>query len=88
VLKAAVVGVSDTEMGERVCACVVLKSGENLSFSEMVQFMKDQGIAAFKIPERLEIIDELPLAGGMKVDKKGLRENMEGRLREDPLSSF
>jgi 2,3-dihydroxybenzoate-AMP ligase len=50
--------------------------------------MKDQGIAAFKIPERLEIIDELPLAGGMKVDKKRLRENMEGRLREDPLSSF
>ena len=88
VLKAAIVGVSDTEMGERVCACVVPKSGENLSFSEMVQFMKDQGIAAFKIPERLEIIDELPLAGGIKVDKKRLRQDIEDKLREEPLSPF
>ncbi|WP_455463315.1 hypothetical protein, partial [Candidatus Hodarchaeum mangrovi] len=50
--------------------------------------MKDQGIAAFKIPERLEIIDELPLAGGIKVDKKQLRQDIEDRLREEPLSSF
>ncbi len=85
VLKAAVVGLSDAEMGERVCACVVLKSGGDFSFSEMVQFMKDQGIAAFKIPERIEIVDEFPLAGGMKVDKKRLKQDIEDRLREDPL---
>jgi non-ribosomal peptide synthetase component E (peptide arylation enzyme) len=88
ILKAAVIGMSDTEMGERVCAYVVLKSGENFSFSEMVQFMKDQGIAAFKTPERIEIIDELPLAGGIKVDKKRLRQDIEDRLREERLSSF
>ncbi len=88
VLKAAVVGLSDTEMGERICAYIVLKPGETFSFSEMVQFMRVQGVAAFKIPERLEIIDELPLAGGMKVDKKRLRQDLEGRLREEPLALF
>jgi non-ribosomal peptide synthetase component E (peptide arylation enzyme) len=88
VLKAAVVGLSDTEMGERVCAYVVLKSGGNFSFSEMVQFMKDQGIAAFKIPEQLEIIGELPLSGGIKVDKKRLRQDIEDRLREERVSLF
>ena len=81
VLKATVVGMTDTEMGERLCACVVLKSGEELNFSEMVQFMRDQGIAPFKIPERLEIINDLPLAGGIKVDKKRLRQDIENKLR-------
>jgi non-ribosomal peptide synthetase component E (peptide arylation enzyme) len=81
ILKAAVVGMSDTEMGERVCAYVVLKSGENFSFSEMVQSMRDHGIAPFKIPERLEIIENLPLVGGIKVDKKQLREDIEAKLR-------
>jgi 2,3-dihydroxybenzoate-AMP ligase len=75
-------------MGERIYACVVVKSGENFSYSEMVQFMRDQRIAAFKIPERLEIIDELPLAGGMKVDKKRLRQDLEVRLRDEPLALF
>jgi non-ribosomal peptide synthetase component E (peptide arylation enzyme) len=88
VLKAAVVGLPDPEMGERICACVVVKSGENFSFSEMVQFMRDQRIAAFKIPERFEIIEELPLAGGMKVDKKRLRQDLEVRLRDGPLALF
>jgi non-ribosomal peptide synthetase component E (peptide arylation enzyme) len=82
VLKAAVFGMPDTEMGERVCAYVVLKSGEDFGFSEMVQFMKDQGIASFKIPERLEIISDLPLVGGLKVDKKKLRQDLEAKLRQ------
>jgi non-ribosomal peptide synthetase component E (peptide arylation enzyme) len=81
VLKATVVGMSDTEMGERVCAYVVLKSGEEFNFSEMVQFMRDQGMAPFKIPERLEIIKDLPLVGGIKVDKKRLRQDIETKLR-------
>jgi non-ribosomal peptide synthetase component E (peptide arylation enzyme) len=81
VLKAAVVGMPDTEMGERVCAYVVLKSREEFSFSEMVQFMRDQGIASFKIPERLEITNDLPLVGGIKVDKKRLRQDIETELR-------
>jgi non-ribosomal peptide synthetase component E (peptide arylation enzyme) len=80
VLKCAIIGMPDPEMGERVCAYVVLKSGEELSFSEMFQFMRDQGIASFKIPERLEIRSDLPLVGGIKVDKKRLRRDIETKL--------
>jgi 2,3-dihydroxybenzoate-AMP ligase len=43
--------------------------------------MRDHGIAPFKIPERLEIIESLPLAGGIKVDKKQLRQDIEAKLR-------
>jgi len=83
VLKAAVIGMSDVEMGEKVCAYVVPKSGEEFSFSEMVQFMKDQGIALFKIPERLELVKDLPLSGGIKVDKKQLMQDIKMRLKRE-----
>jgi len=86
VLKAAVIGMSDIEMGEKVCAYVVPKSGEEFSFSEMAQFMKDQGIALFKIPERLELINDLPLTGGIKVDKKQLRQSIEAKLRREGVT--
>jgi non-ribosomal peptide synthetase component E (peptide arylation enzyme) len=86
VLKATVVGMPDPEMGEKACAVVVLKPGEKFSLPEMIFFMKDQGIASFKIPERLEIVDDLPLAGGMKVDKKRLRQEIKTKLRGDGIT--
>ena len=81
VLNAAVIGMSDVEMVEKVCAYVVPKPGEEFSFSEMAQFMKDQGIALFKIPERLELVNDLPLIGGIKVDKKQLMQDLKTRLK-------
>lgn len=81
--KAAVIGMPHYEMGEKACAYIVPKCGEKLSFSEMVLFLKDQGIAPFKIPERLEIINALPMVGGIKVDKKELRKDIEAKLREE-----
>ncbi len=83
VLKAAVVGMPDPEMGERACAFVVLKPRDKFSLPEMISFMKDQGIASFKIPERLEIVGDLPLAGGIKVDKKRLRQEIEAKLTKE-----
>ena len=85
VLKAAVVGMPDPKMLEKVCAYVVLKPGEEFSFSDMELFMKEQGIALFKIPERLEVIDDMPLAGGLKVDKKQLRQDIEAKLRQESI---
>ena len=86
VLKAAVVGMPDPVMGEKACAYVVLKPGEKSDLSEMVSFLKNQGIAAFKLPERLEIIEDLPLAGGIKVDKKRLREDIKKKLEREGAS--
>jgi len=85
VLKASVIGMPDAEMGEKACAYAVIMNGESLSFSDMVLFMKGLGIAPFKIPERLEIIDDLPLAGGIKVDKKQLRLDIEAKLRQEGI---
>jgi non-ribosomal peptide synthetase component E (peptide arylation enzyme) len=85
VVKAAVVGMPDPEMQEKACAYVVIEPGEELGFSDMKLFLEKQGIAPFKIPERLEVIDDMPLVGGIKVDKKQLREDIEAKLMKEAI---
>jgi 2,3-dihydroxybenzoate-AMP ligase len=72
VLNVACVPYPDAVLGERMCACVVLRPGTSLGFAELVAFLSDFGIAKFKLPERLEILDSLPLSGFGKVSKKDL----------------
>ena len=82
VADAALVAVPDQEMGERACAFVVLRPGARLDFAAMVEFMKSQEVAAWKIPERLEIIAEFPMtAAGNKVDKRGLGVSLQRSTR-------
>ena len=88
VIQAAVVAMPDPVMSERACAFVTLKKGETLTFEDMVNYLKNKKIAMFKIPERLEIIESMPLAGAAKVDKKELTRlvteklKAEGRIKE------
>ncbi|HET9091602.1 MAG TPA: AMP-binding protein [Acidimicrobiales bacterium] len=72
VLNVACVPYPDDLLGERMCACVVLKPGTDLSLEELVSFLADFEIAKFKLPERLEIMGSLPLSGFGKVSKKDL----------------
>ena len=73
VLDVAIVGIPDEVMGEKACAFVIPKPGQNFTFAEMVDFLKEKKLANFKIPERLEIRDKFPgLVDGQKVDKKAL----------------
>lgn len=79
ILEASVVAVVDPEMGERVCAFVVCREGERIALSEVTSFVEQKGLARFKWPERLEMIDFLPkVASGHKIDKKKLKEKFEG----------
>ncbi|MBA4390011.1 MAG: o-succinylbenzoate--CoA ligase [Syntrophus sp. (in: bacteria)] len=77
----AVVGYPDREMGERTCAYAVLKAGETLTKEEMVAFLKEKKLSAYKLPERLEIIDTMPTVGDSgKVDKKVLKTDIEKKV--------
>ena len=53
--RAAVVGLPDERLGERVCACVVLAPGAELDFETMVERLRAVGLATYKLPERLEM---------------------------------
>ena len=74
----AVVGYPDREMGERCCAYVIPRPGEDFSFDEMVSFLKDKKIAMFKLPERLEVVTEFPAVGDSgKVNKETLKKQIK-----------
>lgn len=70
----AIVGMHDPRLGERACAFVVPKSGQQFSFEQMAQFLSDQKVARQYLPERLELVAELPLTPSGKVQKFKLRE--------------
>jgi acyl-CoA synthetase (AMP-forming)/AMP-acid ligase II len=80
VLDVAVVAMPDEMLGEKVCVYVVLRSEEKLELEEISSFMKDKGIAAYKIPERLEIISAIPRNPVGKILKKVLREDIKKKL--------
>lgn len=68
------VAMPDPIMGERACAFVIPHPGRSLTFDELIAFLRNQNIAAFKLPERLEIVAELPLSPVGKILKSRLRE--------------
>jgi len=77
VREAAVVGYADPEMGERIAACVVPEGGASLTLEEVTEFLRNQGLAPFKRPDRLELMDGFPkVASGDKVDKRALRQGL------------
>ncbi|MFC5746292.1 class I adenylate-forming enzyme family protein [Actinomadura rugatobispora] len=68
----AVVGEPHERTGERVCAVVVAAPGHQVTLSGLVEHCREQGLARFKCPERLEVVDELPRSPMGKVLKRAL----------------
>ena len=84
VANVAIVGMPDKEFGERACAYVVCKQGKVLTFEEMVAFLLEKKIAKYKLPERLEIMEQLPTVGDSgKVNKKTLKKDIEDKLAKE-----
>lgn len=50
----------DERLGERVCAVVALRPDQELTLEELNAHLRAQDIAAFKLPEKLRVIDALP----------------------------
>ncbi|HXZ02695.1 MAG TPA: cyclohexanecarboxylate-CoA ligase [Stellaceae bacterium] len=74
----AIVGYPDPRLGERACAFVTLRDGASLSFEEMVRYLQAQKMATPYIPERLEVVAELPRTPSGKIQKFKLRALARG----------
>jgi 2,3-dihydroxybenzoate-AMP ligase len=79
----ACVPMPDPILGERMCACVILRRGSALTLEELVAFLAKEEIAKHKLPERLEIMDDFPLSPFGKVSKKDLTEKIALKLQQE-----
>lgn len=73
VLQSAIVPTPDEVLGERACLCVVLKPGASLTLPDVQDFLKTRNVAKVKWPERLCVVDEMPMTPTRKVIKARLQ---------------
>ncbi len=90
--QAAVVGIADPQVGERLCAALALEPGSQLSSAEILDFLRAQGLASQKLPERIAFTPQAaayrqrqgtPRRGG-----RALREIEEAEERLTPSGLF
>jgi len=80
----AVVAAPHPVLGEQVCACVVARDGREVTVESVVAFLARFRMAKQKLPERVELLTELPKTASGKVQKYVLRD----RVKETEVSSW
>lgn len=74
VKEAAVVGVTDEMLGNRICTFLLLENNDTIGLTEIHQYLQGLGVAAYKFPDQIEAIDIWPLTSVGKIDKKELQK--------------
>jgi non-ribosomal peptide synthetase component E (peptide arylation enzyme) len=82
ILDAAVIGMPDKELGEKVCAYIQPAPGAKIDPEKIKAFMEGKGASKLLIPERFEFIDALPMTEAGKHNKKALREDIKKRIED------
>ena len=77
---AALVGMPDARLGERNCCFVVPRPGPPPTLADLTAALAEAGVAKFKWPERLELVEALPLTPTGKVQRPILRERIRQQL--------
>jgi acyl-CoA synthetase (AMP-forming)/AMP-acid ligase II len=79
VREVSVAGIPEPEMGERVWAFVVCHPNRSLTLAEIRIFLEEKGLARFKWPEGLTLLESLPkVAAGHKIDREKLKQMAQG----------
>ena len=80
----AFVAMPDPVLGEKGCVFVLPKGNQSLTLEDLIEFLKSKRhIAVFKLPERLELVTELPMTKVGKVDKKELRRTIAEKMEKE-----
>jgi 2,3-dihydroxybenzoate-AMP ligase len=77
---ACVVAMPDAVFGEKACAVVILRPDRRLVLNELLEFLQGQNIARFKMPERLEVVNEFPISPAGKILRRELQANLAAKL--------
>ena len=76
----AAVAMPDESLGERLCLYVIPRDGQEVSLKQIRGHLQGVGIAAFKLPERLELVGTVPMTKVGKIDKRALRDDVATRV--------
>lgn len=81
VANVAVVGMPDERLGEKVCAYVVPANLDRQpSLAGLTAYLRERGVATQKLPERLEVVSELPMTATGKIQKHLLRTDIASKV--------
>jgi 2,3-dihydroxybenzoate-AMP ligase len=83
IMSACVVAMPDDVFGEKACAFVIPRENTALSFEELKHFLLGRDIAKFKLPERLEIVRELPISPAGKILRRELRNIIAQQIEKE-----
>jgi acyl-CoA synthetase (AMP-forming)/AMP-acid ligase II len=83
VAEVAVAAFPDRVLGERACAFVVPMPGARVTLDSLLAFLREQHMPTWQMPERLEVMDELPKSAGGKVMKNKLRELIAAKVKAE-----
>jgi non-ribosomal peptide synthetase component E (peptide arylation enzyme) len=82
-LEVAVCAYQDDVQGEKVCACLVVEPDtDRPSLDDVIDYLLKQGLAKFKLPERIEFLDNLPRNPLGKVQRFILEDTISQRDQE------
>ncbi|MGD2271114.1 MAG: AMP-binding protein, partial [Desulfobacterales bacterium] len=81
VLEACAIGIPDDYRGETVKAFIVAKEGEALTETEVISYCREK-LAAYKVPQMIEFMDELPKSAVGKILRRELREMELQRVKK------
>ena len=77
----AVIGMPDPIMGEKACAYIQPRQGKQIGLEEINAFLKAKGASVLQYPERVELVNFLPVVGAKGlIDKKALREDIKRKI--------
>jgi non-ribosomal peptide synthetase component E (peptide arylation enzyme) len=83
VYEVAVAAFPDKVFGERACAFVVPRAGTDITMPALIEFLRSQQMPTWQMPERLELMAELPKSAGGKVMKNKLREFVATKVQAE-----
>lgn len=83
VARVAVVGYPDRRLGEKACAFVIPR-GAPPTLDDLTDHLRTLGFATYKLPERLEVVDALPMTPSGKVQKVKLQEQLAAVGSDQP----
>lgn len=86
VAQVAAVAMPDPLLGERLCVYVVPRDGAQVTLDDFTAVMDAAGVARFKLPEALVVVDRLPVTKVGKIDKKTIRADVLARLTDGRLA--